>query len=277
MLTGHQTYLAIKALQREDGRWIEGWATTGREDRVGDVVVPDGALYSLPLPLLFAHKHDQPIGSVVRAEVTKAGIRIRAKLTEGVARAEEVWKLLQDGALTAVSIGFQALKYSALPNGGTRFDKWEWHELSVVSVPANPDARVSVAKCVVVPAGSPRIEEIPTATRLASGSIKLLDHRAEIKRVTTTQGAIDVKLFAGMLADVVFSHTEPLRKRIAELEARPALSFQGEWQSALPYKPGAIVRHGRGAYVALRAIEPGKCPPARNGGGWERIFREEEK
>lgn len=150
MTANHQTFLAVKALEREDGRWIEGWATTGREDRVGDIVVPEGATYALPLPLLFAHKHDEPIGSVVRAEVTKAGIRIRAKLTEGVARAEEVWKLLQDGALTAVSIGFKALKHSALPSGGLRFDKWEWHELSVVSVPANPDARISVAKCVAL-------------------------------------------------------------------------------------------------------------------------------
>ena len=77
----HVTYLNVKALGSGDDRIVEGWASTPREDRVGDVVVPDGARYELPLPLLFAHKHDEPIGSVISATVTKAGIRIRAKLT----------------------------------------------------------------------------------------------------------------------------------------------------------------------------------------------------
>lgn len=196
MKTNHQTFLAVKALEREDGRWIEGWATTGREDRVGDIVVPEGAAYTLPIPLLFAHKHDEPIGSVVRAEVTKAGIRIRAKLTEGVARAEEVWKLLQDGALTAVSIGFQALKHSALPSGGLRFDKWEWHELSVVSVPANPDARISVAKCMAV----------------AAKAAQPATPRKEIEEFVPSEE------FGKAVGEAILGATSPLARRIAALE-----------------------------------------------------------
>ncbi|HCW20364.1 HK97 family phage prohead protease [Achromobacter sp.] len=196
MKTNHQTFLAVKALEREDGRWIEGWATTGREDRVGDIVVPEGAAYTLPIPLLFAHKHDEPIGSVVRAEITKAGIRIRAKLTEGVARADEVWRLVQDGALTAVSIGFQALKHSALPNGGLRFDKWEWHELSVVSVPANPDARISVAKCMAVAAKAAQ----PAPPR---------------KKV---EGFVPSEEFGTAVGEAILGATSPLARRIATLE-----------------------------------------------------------
>jgi HK97 family phage prohead protease len=147
-LTRHVTLLRAKTVERDGARWIEGWATKPDVDRVGDVVMPEGAVYSLPLPLLFAHKHDEPIGSVVEAIVSKAGIRIRAKLTAGVARAEEVWRLIQDGALTAVSIGFQALKSTPLPGGGLRFDSWSWHELSIVSVPALPSAKIAVAKCI---------------------------------------------------------------------------------------------------------------------------------
>lgn len=155
MTTRHVTYLTVKGVSRDGERWIEGWATTPAQDRIGDIVAPEGAVYSLPLPLLFAHKHDEPIGSVVEASVTRAGIRIRAKLTAGVARAEEVWKLIQDGALTAVSIGFQALKSTPLSTGGLRFDQWSWHELSVVSVPANPDARISVGKALCYAIGKP--------------------------------------------------------------------------------------------------------------------------
>ena len=140
------TYLNVKALESGTDRIVEGWASTPREDRAGDVVVPEGASYELPLPLLFAHKHDEPIGSVISASVTKAGIRIRAKLTAGVARAEEVWKLIKDGALTAVSIGFLPIKSTPLANGGMRFDSWSWYELSVVSVPCNPDAKIAIGK-----------------------------------------------------------------------------------------------------------------------------------
>lgn len=229
MTTNHQTFLAVKALEREDGRWIEGWATTGREDRVGDIVVPEGATFALPLPLLFAHKHDEPIGSVVRAEVTKAGIRIRAKLTEGVARAEEVWKLLQDGALTAVSIGFQALKHSALPTGGLRFDKWEWHELSVVSVPANPDARISVAKCMAVTAekstpptqANPQTDGGRKMTRDAQTAILQASARF-INKHAVTWDALD-KTLEGLgkgLGEIIRDTEQPLNQRITRLERR---------------------------------------------------------
>lgn len=217
MTTNHQTFLAVKALEREDGRWIEGWATTGREDRVGDIVVPEGATYALPLPLLFAHKHDEPIGSVVRAEVTKAGIRIRAKLTEGVARAEEVWKLLQDGALTAVSIGFQALKHSALPTGGLRFDKWEWHELSVVSVPANPDARISVAKCIAVTTKeTPEIKPPATQAQRAVDSSSI--GSSKIGNMTIDTLAEIIGNTVGEALNIMGKRTEKLEKNLSDLE-----------------------------------------------------------
>jgi len=153
-MADHQTFLRLKALSDGNGeRWIEGTATTARQDRVGDIVLPQGARYELPLPLLFAHKHSEPVGVVTEAHVSAAGIRVRAKLTKGVARADEVWQLVKDQALS-LSIGFQPIRSTPMPNGGTRFDEWSWHELSAVSVPANPDARVQVAKCAAYVAAS---------------------------------------------------------------------------------------------------------------------------
>lgn len=171
----HVTYLRVKAVESDEGRFIEGWASTPTVDRLGDIVSPEGARYRLPIPMLFAHDHAQPIGSVVRATVSRAGIRIRAKLTAGVAKADEVWRLIVDGALTAVSIGFQSLRSTPLPDGGTRFDEWSWHELSVVSVPANPDARIVVGRSVAystppritIPAPTPA-PSIPPAWRVAT-------------------------------------------------------------------------------------------------------------
>lgn len=144
----HVTYLTLKSVGAEGERIVEGWATTPREDRVGDVVVPEGARYQLPQVLLFGHDHGAPIGSVISATVTKAGIRIRARISKGVAKADEVWTLIQDRALNSVSIGFRALKTSPLPTGGTRFDEWDWYETSIVSVPCQPDARIAVGKSI---------------------------------------------------------------------------------------------------------------------------------
>lgn len=161
-MAGHHTYLRLKALPGADGeRWIEGIATTARQDRVGDIVMPQGARYELPLPLLFAHRHEEPVGTVVEASVSAAGIRVRAKLTKGVARADEVWNLVRDKALS-LSIGFQSIRSTPMPGGGLRFDEWSWHELSAVSVPANPDARVAIAKCVAyATASAPARTEAP--------------------------------------------------------------------------------------------------------------------
>ena len=43
--------LEIKALN-DDERIIEGWASRVEEDRMGDIVIPKGAVYNLPLPYL---------------------------------------------------------------------------------------------------------------------------------------------------------------------------------------------------------------------------------
>src|SRR5690606_25225296 len=107
----HETFLRLKSAESSDGeRWITAWATTPDEDLEGDVVVPTGAQYTLPLPLLAYHRHDAPVGVVTEAHVSERGIRIRAKLSKGVQLADELWTLIRDGAVAAVSIGFRSLK-----------------------------------------------------------------------------------------------------------------------------------------------------------------------
>src|SRR5690606_14937962 len=76
-----QTFLRLKRMQTPSaGRWLSGIATTPSVDRVGDVVVPTGAEYALPLPVLWQHKHDAPIGRVEHASVTREGIHVKIKL-----------------------------------------------------------------------------------------------------------------------------------------------------------------------------------------------------
>lgn len=145
--------LQIKSVNEEE-RVIEGIASTPAPDRMGDIVEPLGAKFELPMPLLWQHNHDEPIGHVEFAEATEDGIPFRARLARvneaGTLRdrIDEAWQSIKAKLVRAVSIGFRALEYSFLDDGGIRFQKWEWLELSVVTIPANTEATIQQIKSI---------------------------------------------------------------------------------------------------------------------------------
>src|SRR5690554_7168019 len=71
--------LTIKAVD-DEARLIEGWATRPEKDRVGDIVVPTGVEYKLPLPFLLDHDHSQAVGEVDQVDVSDEGIKFRAHI-----------------------------------------------------------------------------------------------------------------------------------------------------------------------------------------------------
>ena len=141
---------AVLVKEAADGSvTISGIASTGTVDRMGDIVEPMGAKIALPIPFLLSHDHAQPLGNVTRAAATSAGIEVTAKAYKGVSdRIDEALRLIALGMFGGLSIGFRALKSEALPGRGAgwRFTEWELLEVSAVTVPANPDARITAAK-----------------------------------------------------------------------------------------------------------------------------------
>ena len=143
--------LTVKAVE-EDKRIIRGVATTPTVDRVGDIVEPLGVTFKNPLPLLWQHMHDKPIGTVVFDAPTAEGITFTAELPvieEAGAlrdRIEEAWQSIKANLVRAVSIGFRALEYAWMDEGGIRFIKTEVYELSAVTIPAQPDAVITSLK-----------------------------------------------------------------------------------------------------------------------------------
>lgn len=133
---------------------IEGIASTISPDRVNDVVVPKGAQFKLPLPLLYQHDHNKPVGEVFEATVTDKGINIKARIfkmegtTELANRLRDAWFSVKSGLVRGLSIGFGPLKYSPLPSGGLKFDTWDWRELSLVAIPANAEATITTVKSI---------------------------------------------------------------------------------------------------------------------------------
>jgi HK97 family phage prohead protease len=146
--------IGVKSVS-EDERRIEGWATRIEEDRMGDVVVPRGVVYKLPLPLLLDHDTSKAVGQVDKVEVTDKGIRFWAHIKkiaeDGDAKrlTDYAWDLLKNHLRSMVSIGFRALDTEQIPNSyGIKFKSWEWLELSAVSIPAQPLAAITAIKSV---------------------------------------------------------------------------------------------------------------------------------
>lgn len=145
--------LSVKMLDEAE-RIIEGIASTPAPDRVGDIVNPLGAKFALPLPFLWQHNHDQPIGHVIEATATKEGIRFKAQIakTDEPGKLKELldfaWQCLKMKLVAAVSIGFNPVKYAFIENGGIEFDEWDWFELSAVTIPAQADATITSVKSI---------------------------------------------------------------------------------------------------------------------------------
>ena len=173
--------VCIKATDSGVGRVIEGFATTPDEDRMGDSVNPIGAVFKLPIPLLWNHDSAQPVGKVTHAEVTAKGIRIVATLTSGIARVDDLWKLMTEGIINGLSIGFKGLKHKPRAGGGVNWESWEWLELSVCTIPANSAAGFTVRQGM-----SDRSAKAPKST-----GVKLIGQkRGGVKLITPERRAV---------------------------------------------------------------------------------------
>lgn len=117
-------------------------------DRVGDVIEKGAfAGTSLPLPMLFGHDQNDPIGVWEQAEEKADGLHVTGRLLiDDVPRAREVRALVQAGAVRGISIGFRGRKALPRKGGGRIISDLELLEVSLVAVPAHPGAKVTSAK-----------------------------------------------------------------------------------------------------------------------------------
>lgn len=153
-MTKAYSTLQIKSVtDTDDERIITGIANTPSTDRDDDILEPTGAKFNLPIPLLWQHNHNQPIGEVIQATVTDKGIEIVAKIAKITEngklkdRLDEAWQSIKSGLVKCLSVGFKIKEYNYLESSwGLHIKEWEWYELSVVTVPANGDAVITSVK-----------------------------------------------------------------------------------------------------------------------------------
>jgi HK97 family phage prohead protease len=213
--------LDIKSFD-DDQRIIEGVASTPTVDRVGDVVKPRGARFSLPMPMLWQHKSGEPIGHVVWAEARDDGIPFRAKIAKSVEpgklkdRLDEAWQSIKLGLVRAVSIGFQAAadKVTMLKGGGIQYDEYEILELSAVTIPANVEASIHTIRAIYhnLRAASGDTQVTPASSGHSGKSVAVAASRSiklEAKTMATKTNAERMKDLEA--------------KRAAEMAARDAI------------------------------------------------------
>ena len=135
-----------------DGAVIEGYASLfGRKDQGGDQVVSGAYKDSLALlkskgrtvKMLWQHDPTQPIGVWDEVREDDKGLYVKGRLLTDVARAQEAASLLQAGAIDGLSIGYRTKRAQKDDKGGRLLSELELWEVSLVTFPMLPDARVA--------------------------------------------------------------------------------------------------------------------------------------
>ena len=133
-----------------DERIIEGWASTDDLDRYNEITDPQAFKKSLKTymknpVLFFGHESWKlPIGKITKARIKDNGLWVQAKISES---ADDVWGLIKEGMLKTFSFGYNLLKYDKDEKSGVlTIRELDLHEISVVSIPANPEAMIELAK-----------------------------------------------------------------------------------------------------------------------------------
>jgi len=158
----HELHVDIKAEIKavgeddEDYGTFEGYGSIfGNTDLGNDIVAYGAFTKSLAksgvsgVKLLYQHRSDKPIGIFESIEEDAKGLKVRGRLAMKTQAGRETYELLKMGALDGLSIGFRTspkgLAYD--PKTQARIIKEaELMEISVVTFPMNPKAKVQAVK-----------------------------------------------------------------------------------------------------------------------------------
>lgn len=168
--------ITAEKVSGDDNRTFTALITNEAKDRDSEILLASGMSKKDFLTngiILFNHDADQPIGTTTALRRSGNGWIAKGRIAENVQKAEEVWQLLKQGILKAVSVGFQVLEERSPTKKdieefgkGVRniISKWNLLEFSIVSVGANQEALVLGTKDMSITAkdilGDDYVEEV---------------------------------------------------------------------------------------------------------------------
>lgn len=154
-------------------RKIEGLgAVFGNRDLGGDIILPGAFTKTLReppntiRPMLWQHNPDQVAGRWDHFAENDEGLIVKGTLAE-TDLGNEMYTLLKMGAIGAMSIGYQTTDYAYDKKGNRLLKEVVLHEVSLVSMPMNPLAKIQYVKSRMSAQG----EYVPT-TREFEGALR---------------------------------------------------------------------------------------------------------
>lgn len=148
-------YTQFKALNlTDDGNfgYFEGYAITfGNIDRDNDIAVKGCFAQSLkdfPNPkMCWQHDITNPIGSYVELKEDDKGLFVKGRINLGTRQGKEAYALLKAGDLDSLSIGYMPTEDGWAVKDGIRYlTEVMLYEISLVTIPANPEATIDEVK-----------------------------------------------------------------------------------------------------------------------------------
>jgi HK97 family phage prohead protease len=133
------------------GSVIEGYASLfGKRDQGGDVVAAGAYGRSLKameaaggrVKMLWQHDPAEPIGVWDEVREDARGLYVKGRLLTDVGRAREAAALIAAGAIDGLSIGYRTVRATKDDRGRRSLEELELWEVSLVTFPMLPDARV---------------------------------------------------------------------------------------------------------------------------------------
>lgn len=135
----------------DDAMQIEGYASFfGKPDQGKDIVETGAYTKSLgklategrSVKMLWQHDATQPIGVWDEVREDDRGLFVKGRLLPGVPRAAEAASLLSAGAIDGLSIGYRTVQAAKDGQGRRLLQELDLWEVSLVTFPMLPEARV---------------------------------------------------------------------------------------------------------------------------------------
>ncbi len=135
-----------------DGHLVQGYASLfGKADHGGDVVQKGAYAASLKrlagkggrVKMLWQHDPGQPIGVWDEVREDATGLWVKGRILTEVEKGREAAALLAAGAIDGLSIGYRTVKAERDGKGQRLLLELELWEVSLVTFPMLPDARVA--------------------------------------------------------------------------------------------------------------------------------------
>lgn len=163
-----------KDLVVTDPAKIEGYASYfDRADQGNDIVAKGayaGSIAALKqqgraVKMLWQHDPAQPIGIWDEVREDERGLYVKGRLLEGVAKGREAIELIRAGAIDGLSIGYRTKRASKNDKGQRVLSELELWEVSLVTFPMLPSARVGAKSEPIASAEIHEFVQLLTAAR----------------------------------------------------------------------------------------------------------------